>query len=59
MHILCRTEGLRGQILRDAGKLSRIDMGVDRFVVSYLGYEDLIISSLSRYNFSQFLANRA
>jgi hypothetical protein len=59
MYILCRIEGLRGQILRDSGKLSRIDMGIDRFVVSRPGYEDLIISSLCRYNFSQFLANRA
>jgi hypothetical protein len=58
MYILCRIEGLRGQILRDSGKLSRIDIGIDRFVVSRPGYQDLVIHSLSRYNFSQFLANR-
>jgi hypothetical protein len=58
MYIFCEMNGLRGLVLRDSGKLSRINIGIDRFVVSRPGYQDLVIHSLARYNFSQFLANR-
>jgi hypothetical protein len=58
LYILFRKEGLRGQVLRDAGKISRIDIGVDRVVASRPGYQDLVILCLSSYSFSQFIDSR-
>ncbi|WP_404786798.1 hypothetical protein [Altericista sp. CCNU0014] len=54
LRIFCQKEGLRGQILRDSGKLSRIDIGIDKFVVSRPGHQDLIIQCIDRYNTSRF-----
>jgi hypothetical protein len=44
--------------MRESGKLSRIDIGIDKVVVSRPGYRDLAIVCLSRHSFSQFLARR-
>jgi hypothetical protein len=58
LHIICTGEGLRGQILRDSGKLSRTNIGIDKFVISRPGYQDFNILCLSRYSFSRFLIER-
>jgi hypothetical protein len=58
LHIICPVEGLRGKILRDSGKLSRTNIGIDKFVISRPGYQDFSILCLSRYSFSEFLMER-
>jgi hypothetical protein len=58
LYIVCQKEGLRGQVLRDSGKLSRIDIGIDRVVASRPGHQDLVILCLSSYSFSEFLASQ-
>lgn len=59
LYIVCQIEGLRGQIMRDSGRLSRVNIGIDKFVISRPGYQDLIISCLSRYAFLAFLSRQA
>jgi hypothetical protein len=58
LQITCPIEGLRGKILRDSGKLSRTNIGIDKFVVSRPGHQDFTILCLSRYSFSEFLMER-
>jgi hypothetical protein len=58
LHIICAVQGLRGQILRDSGKLSRTNIGIDKFVISRAGYQDFKILCLARYSFSHFLVER-
>jgi hypothetical protein len=55
LYIFCQKVGLRGQVLRDSGRLSRIDIGIDRVVASRPGHQDLVILCLSSHSFSQFL----
>lgn len=58
LHIICPVEGLRGRILRDSGKLSRTNIGIDKFVISRPGYQDFKVLCLSRNSFSQFLTEQ-
>ncbi len=43
LYFHCRTPGRRAVIFQDAKLISKLDIGIERFIVVYPGYPDIII----------------
>lgn len=48
LYLLCVNSDHRSTIFRDASNLSRLDIGIERFIVIHPGYPDIIIPYIPR-----------